>query len=89
MDMKTTAKFFDALVRHELVVMSRVWEGTMVYVHTFGCTSYLLAAPSVSEEVCMEEGDVAALMGWTGGVGYLLLCTGVFQVIVASHWTPC
>ena len=60
----------------------------MVYVHTSGCLSYLLAAPSVSGKVRMAEGDTAASVGWPGVVGSLLLCADAVQVVVASPCTP-
>ena len=75
-------------MRHKLGVMSGGWEGTMVYVHTSGCLSYLLAAPSVSGKVRMAEGDTAASVGWPGVVGSLLLCADAVQVVVASPCTP-
>ena len=62
LDMTTTAKFSDGPVCHELGVMSGLWEGTVVYVHPYGCISFLLAALSVSGKVCMAEGNAAILV---------------------------
>ena len=69
--MKTTAEFANASVHHDHGVMSGGHSGLHPSFRI--CPSYLLADQLVSREVGMEEGDAAALVGWSGGVGLPLM----------------
>ena len=84
--MTTTVEFANPPVRHDLGVISGCHSGLRPSFWMF--PSYILAAPLVSGEVRMLEGDTAASVGWPGGVGLLLLHACAVQVVVASPWTP-
>ena len=84
--MTTTNKFSDDPVRHKLGVMRGGHSGLCSSFRM--CPSYLLAALLVSGEVRMVEGDAAALVGWPGRVGPLLMRAGAVLVVIAPPWTP-
>ena len=84
--MTTMAELYDSPMRHELGVMSGGHSGLRPPFRV--CPSYLLVAPLVSGEVRMAEGDAAASVGWTVGVGSPLLHTDVVPDVAVPPWTP-